>query len=259
MYHDVVASAAHTTRGFPPADAALFKLPPENFAAHLAAIAEAVKDEQPLAAELLASESLKHGWALTFDDGGASSYPLISDLLTAKNWRGWFFITTDYIDSPGFLTRENLRALAAGGHIIGSHSCSHPPRFSHCSATEMRREWRDSLSKLRDVLGAQVTSASVPGGYYSTEVARAAAETGVKILFTSEPKTTVETIDGCRVIGRYAMQRTTLPATAAAIAAGNLLPRLQQATLWQAKKLVKGVGGNAYLELRKKLLGSLKS
>ena len=49
---------------------------------------------------------------------------------------------------------------------------------------DMVPEWSRSRAVLEDILGARSTSASVPGGYYSAVVARAARDAGIRVLFT---------------------------------------------------------------------------
>jgi peptidoglycan/xylan/chitin deacetylase (PgdA/CDA1 family) len=253
MYHDVVAPGRHQESGFPEADAALYKLSPARFAAHLDALAA-----QLPAPALLPDTGVNGSWCVTFDDGGVSAATEIAPALASKNWRGYFFMTTDYIGREAFLSVAQLRELQAQGHVIGSHSCSHPPRFSALSYTDMLREWRDSLAKLADLLGGPVATASVPGGFYSREVARAAAEAGVKILFTSEPTAKTDTIDGCLIVGRYSIQRGTSPQAAAALAAGKFLPAAQQNLLWNTKKLAKKLIGPLYAAVRVKAAQKLE-
>jgi len=77
------------------------------------------------------------------------------------------------------LPAEQIRDLHQRGHIIGSHSCSHPKRMSFCSRAELLQEWGRSCEILAGILGAPVTVASVPGGFYSRAVAEAAAEAGI--------------------------------------------------------------------------------
>src|ERR1051325_2383064 len=126
---------------------------------------------------------------LTFDDGGVSYYTVIADRLEAMGLRGYCFVTSDYVGTRGFLTEEQIRELDARGHVLGTHSASHPPRFSALTPAEMRGQWLDSRHKLEDILGRAVTVASVPGGYFSIAVAEAAAAAGLRTLFTSEPTT----------------------------------------------------------------------
>lgn len=261
IYHDVVERSGHQASGFPSADAALYKLEPDLFERHLAAIAASTSMPPVLVTELEAAgkglaEALSpqaRPWMLTFDDGGASSHDPIAGLLEARGWRGHFFMTTDYAGKPGFLTSGQIRDLRDRGHLVGTHSCSHPLRFASLSFERMRREWSDSASALGDILGEQVAIASLPGGQFSKKAAAAAAEAGIRILFTSEPVVRMEEVDGCLVIGRYSIQRWTPPAEAAGIAAGRFAPRFRQWVWWEVKKAAKAVAGEKYLRLREAL------
>ena len=58
-----------------------------------------------------------------------------------------------------------------------------------CRSISMVSEWSRSRAMLEDILGHAVDVASVPGGYFSAVVARAAREAGIRVLFTSEPVT----------------------------------------------------------------------
>ena len=187
---------------------------------------------------------------LTFDDGGTSAYEPIADELESKGWRGHFFVTTDMIGNSTFLSPRQICELAERGHTIGTHSCSHPRRMSACDWDGLLREWGESAARLSDLLGVAVQTASVPGGFYSTTVAKAAAAAGLKALFTSEPTTRCVVVDDCLVLGRYAVRRSTGPARAARLASGRLLPRYSQAAFWGVKKLAKLLGGTSYLRLR---------
>src|SRR6185436_15745696 len=158
-------------------------------------------------------------------------------------------ITTDHIGAPTFLSRPQIRDLHQRGHGIGSHSCSHPERMSSCGWDHLVLEWQQSRAALEDILGEPVTTASVPGGFYSRAVARAAAHAGVKVLFNSEPTRRVFPIEGCLIVGRYSVVRGMGPDAAAALALGKFFPRLRQSTSWKLKKLAKATGGRVYLRL----------
>ena len=255
MYHDVVERATHQTSGFRSADAALYKLEPDQFERHLAAISKVVSDNPILVTDLMANKAgPARPWMITFDDGGVSSYTPIADRLELIGWRAHFFITTDYIGAPAFMSREQICDLRRRGHIIGSHSCSHPLRFAARTHAELRREWDESVSVLSDLLGERVRTASVPGGQYSRQVAEAAAATGIETLFTSEPTTRCAQVENCLVIGRYAIRRWMTPAVVAAMASGQFAPRFRQWLWWEIKKTIKTLGGDYYLRLRKSLM-----
>jgi peptidoglycan/xylan/chitin deacetylase (PgdA/CDA1 family) len=244
MYHDVVENGDFESSGFPGEVAHIYKLRRDDFERHLDAIASATTAVGTVC-QLEGRPVL-----LTFDDGGVSCLHPIADLLESHGWRGHFFITTDRIGTPGFLTEAQLRELHRRGHIVGSHSRSHPTRMAALTRAELDGEWRESLVRLSSVLGDAVKVASVPGGYYSREVGESAAAAGVEALFTSEPTARVEMLNGCRVFGRYVVQRDMGPEWSAGFAAGSHSHCWRAGALWQAKRVAKSLGGARYLRLR---------
>jgi hypothetical protein len=99
-----------------------------------------------------------------------------------------------------------------------------------------------------------VTTASVPGGLYSRSVGRAAAQAGFASLFTSLPSQRLRSIEGCRLIGRYAVRAETKAREAAAAAAGESLPWARQRTAWSLRGAAKAVAGRRYDSLRRTML-----
>lgn len=251
IYHDVIENGAAHLSGFAGADADIYKLEKDFFESHLEKI-EANNLKPRLVNDLSDDENSKI--FLTFDDGGKSAFTHIADALERRGWRGHFFIATDFIGSPEFLTADEIRKLDERGHVIGSHSASHPLRMSSCSPEKMREEWQKSVEKLGEILGKKVTVASVPGGQFSKEVAIAAEECGIKTLFNSEPVATVYDVGKCKVFGRYSIQQMTSADEAAAMAKGDLMPRLKQYAFWNLKKTAKKAGGEIYLKVRKRVL-----
>jgi peptidoglycan/xylan/chitin deacetylase (PgdA/CDA1 family) len=252
LYHDVTAEGRHDDSGFPGAGPARYKLDEREFARHLRALNETTRSPPGRVTDAWAAARSPE-WLLTFDDGGASALR-IAEMLARYGWKGHFFITANRIDSRAFVTNDDIQALRGLGHIIGSHSYSHPERMSRCSWDDLIREWGQSVDILSEILGEPVVTASVPAGYYSKQVARAAASVGIKALFNSEPATRVREIDGCLVLGRFTLQRGAPPELAAAIAARKPLPRVRQFASWNVRKAAKSVGGEAYLSLRRALL-----
>ena len=192
-------------------------------------------------------------WLLTFDDGGASALHA-GEELARRAWRGHFFISTDLVGRPGFLDWDGVRAVARMGHVIGSHSCSHPDRMADLSWEQLLDEWSRSGAVLAQELGAPVATASVPGGLYSNSVGRAAAAAGYTTLFSSLPTQRLSTIDGCRLIGRYAIRRDTAASEAAAAAAGRPVPWARQRAAWSLRGAVKSIAGRRYESMRRALL-----
>lgn len=258
LYHDVVGTdESFAASGFPGGDADIYKLRRDVFAAHLDAVA-AVARPTDLAPVLAGDRSAAPDRAVlfTFDDGGVSALHHTAPLLEARGWRGVFFVTTDRIGEPGFVNAAQIRELHERGHAIGSHSCSHPARISHLPVERIRSEWHDSVRRLEDILGTAVRVASVPAGFYSRQVADAAFEAGITALFNSEPTARLRHVGDRVVFGRFSVMRDDPPALPQAFAAGRLGPELRQALLWNAKKVVKTIGGEYWLAFRRRVLAT---
>lgn len=259
MYHDVYPDwAPHHVSGFREGTAAVYKLPLTSFQAHIDQLARSLPSP-PLVLTRVhgpATPPPRDSWAITFDDGGCSGYDLVAPALERLGWRGYFFVTTSRIGTEGFLNDNQIRDLHERGHIVGAHSHTHPPRISDLSHEDIAEEWRRSVKCLADITGSPVTTASVPGGFYSNRVAKAAAGAGIRFLFTSEPSSKSVNLDetGCLVLGRYSIKRHTTARTATLLAAGNLLPRFHIQVGWQIRRIAKKSIGSNYEAIRKKIL-----
>lgn len=228
LFHDVYLEDPRES-GFSSAAADRYKLRVPDFEAQL--------------------RELKHAgrpFTITVDDGGVSYYTLMADRLEAQGWRAHCFVSTGMIGRPGFLSAAQIRELDARGHVIGSHSVTHPGRFSACTPAQMREEWSQSRTALEDILGHEVTVASVPGGYYSRTVAGTASESGLKTLFNSEPTIAVRETQGLQVIGRYTIRLGDPADLARRLVAPSPWARRAAWTRWNAKGIVKPLLGPSY-------------
>jgi peptidoglycan/xylan/chitin deacetylase (PgdA/CDA1 family) len=234
LFHDVYASDPRES-GFSSPAADRYKLAIPEFDRELASLVAAAPRSLP--------------FSLTFDDGGSSFYTVIADRLEALGWRGHFFVVTDRIDRTGFLTRGQIRELSDRGHVIGSHTASHPMRLNSYAAGVIEREWRVSVSALQDILGAPVETASVPGGFYGPAVAYAAAVAGVTTLFTSEPVRTTERVGACNVHGRFTIRGNCKPGLSGRLVSTAPWSRWGMWAQWNAKAAVKPLLGPRYVRV----------
>ncbi len=256
LYHDVTPANADDSSGFAGPEAARYKLTPDEFSRHLDAVAARVTS--PPLITTVPNDLDRRGtdsWLITFDDGGVSSFTNIAEQLERRGWRGCFFVATDFINKPAFCSCQQLRELHERGHVIGSHSCSHPARISSCSREQLLDEWSRSCDVLGQIIGQQITSASVPGGFYSRAVASAAAQAGIQVLFNSEPTTGTTQVDNCLILGRYNVYRG-MPASDAAALISSPLRRMQQTSFWNMKKVAKTFVGPVYRSVRNHLLSA---
>ncbi len=223
------------------------KMRVDAFDAVLAALLELQRQPVILAPGLVDDRS---SFALTVDDGGLSYYTLVADRLESLGWRGHCFVCADMVGTRGFLDRRQIRELDERGHLIGGHLTFTSAVFSARNWNRMFDEWRASRMFLEDLLGHAVTVASVRGGFVSSRAAYRAAQSGLALLFTSEPYPSVRTRGGCALAGRFAVHRASQPAlTTAALA--SLVPSVirREWAVWSAKQLLKPLLGAAYPRL----------
>ena len=234
LFHDVYADSPRES-GFQSAAADRYKLSVRDFEAQLYGLAGAPLDAKP--------------FLITVDDGGVSYYTIIADRLEALGRKGHCFVSTDMIGQRGFLEAAQICELDRRGHVIGSHSASHPSRFSACSVEQMFDEWSRSRDVLENLLGHSVGVASVPGGYYSRRVAATAREAGLRTLFTSAPATATHDEQGIAVMGRFTIRRGHFPDTARRLVSPAPWARYGAWASWNAKGVVKPLLGPAYMRV----------
>ena len=248
LYHDVVPEGRWNASGFCGSDADIYKLSLADFIEHLdrlrrAGFAPSTIGDGPAPTQIL-----------TFDDGGASAAEIVAPELERRGWRGHFFVTTGRIGTPGFVGEAQIRELRARGHVVGTHSVTHPIAMAACSPAQLAREWRLSVERLAEVLGSKPSVASIPGGWYSRPVAEAAAEAGLRYLFTSEPTPRAWQVGRVMCLGRYTIWRGMPPEAAVAFGLGRGLWPLRQQVGWALKKAAKRLLGARYTDLRRELL-----
>jgi Polysaccharide deacetylase len=205
-YHDVTDDP--TSSGFQRNGAVPYKLGVQLFGEHLDRIS-AIGLTPGRVDGIDLSRPGRH-LLLTFDDGGKSAL-VVAEELSRRGWKGHFFITTGLIGRRTFLTAGEIRVLRDAGHLVGSHSHTHPDIYRDLPPDRMLVEWRQSCDALAQILGEPCEAGSVPGGDISGAVLRSAGLSGLRYLFTSEPCLTPELVRGCWVLGRYGAKASTSP------------------------------------------------
>jgi len=207
MYHEVTDDAQST--GFQRPGALAYKHSTAAFTEHLRRIDAAAVTLPGRVVDIDFDQPGRH-LLMTFDDGGKSAL-FAADLLAKHGWTGHFFIVTSLIGSRTFLDAHGVRALRGGGHVVGSHSHTHPMIFRAQAPAKMAEEWRTSCDILGQILGEPCVSAAVPGGDISREVLESASGAGLRYLFTSEPWLVPRRVGDCWILGRYSVKITTPP------------------------------------------------
>ncbi len=147
------------------------------------------------------------GAVLTFDDGCETDLIAAAPLLSELSFNATFYITVGFLDRSGYMSRGQLRELAALGFEIGSHSITHP-YLNDLSDSSLRHEIEDSKTMLEQIIGRAVLHFSCPGGRLDKRTVSTAREAGYISLATSETKANTPSTNSF-ALGRVAILRGT--------------------------------------------------
>jgi peptidoglycan/xylan/chitin deacetylase (PgdA/CDA1 family) len=196
--------------------------------------------------EVIADHPMAGATDLTFDDGGVSAVRVIAPVLEEHGLRGTFLVTTSKIGSSGFVDAGDIDRLAQRGHVIGTHSHTHPERMPDLSREDLLREWRTSAVILEQIVGHPITTGSVPNGFADDKVVETAAAAGIRVLYTSVPVVRRRRHAGVELVGRFAVLRSHDRDRVVGLLAGRRAPRIRQQVRWYGLAFPKRLLGPAY-------------
>lgn len=153
--------------------------------------------------EALTAPPFERTLVVTFDDAHRSVFELAAPAMARLGIPGTVYVPTDYAgtDRPmgwdGYdewlgtehepellcMDWEQLRALAADGWEIGSHTCSHP-HLSQLDEAAIAKQLSDSRSVCEERMGVRCSSIAYPYSDYDDRVVRAAGEAGYRFACT---------------------------------------------------------------------------
>jgi peptidoglycan/xylan/chitin deacetylase (PgdA/CDA1 family) len=227
-----------------------------TFEEHMAYIAKAAVPVRSLDAcvtDQVAGQQRIAPVVLTFDDGDLSGYTTAAPILEARGLRAEFFVVTDWVSRPGFMTEDQLRDLARRGHGVHSHSRTHAV-LSSLDTAQIEFEVAGSKAALESMLGRPVSYLSIPGGAYDERVIAAAHRAGYRAVLSS--------VEGYNDERSFLLQRFTARAYtgAGSLAAVCRRPRYTQARLAVKRRVLsiarRVMGGEGYGRIRKAVVSS---
>lgn len=188
---------------------------------------------------------------LTFDDGGISFYTIIAPILEKYHLIGHFYIATNHIGTNGFMDENQIKDLHKRGHVIGSHSCSHPSDFRAVPFDARKKEWEDSVRRLSEIIGEQVKEVSIPNGFLQKDDIKIFEELGITTIYTS--KLGENRKNGPMMIkGRIGVDKTMSSERVMSILTGGLSYIIMWAKQWLLS-LLKILLGNNYIKIKTKI------
>lgn len=247
MYHDVFNSDVNES-GFKNIGAIPYKLKSNDFEHQISLIAEFCESRQ----------IEKNQVALTFDDGGESFHSIIAPVLEKYGFFGYFFITTEFIGSRGFMDSKQIIDLQQRGHIIGTHSHTHPKNIAELSITEIDIEWSKSVEILNKILSEKICTASIPGGFYSEKSRISLKKNGINMIFTSIPTHKIKQYQNQYIVGRYTIKKGTTYEDILRLLKNNSLSQFYEYSKWRGLAMIRSLLGNNYYLIREILLKNHK-
>jgi peptidoglycan/xylan/chitin deacetylase (PgdA/CDA1 family) len=147
-------------------------------------------------------ELISDGIVITFDDGYDDSYDMAVPLLDQYRMPAVFFIVTEWMETPGFMTWPEVWQISeftdsSGKHPfkIGSHTSSHPFLWQSVQyfpdhddyMTFLNTELGDSKTWITDVTGQDTIFLSLPygDGANNADIIETAASNGYNGIRTS--------------------------------------------------------------------------
>jgi peptidoglycan/xylan/chitin deacetylase (PgdA/CDA1 family) len=143
--------------------------------------------------------------AITFDDGCETDLLSAAPILRDHNFGATFFVVTGFVDKPGYLSRSQVRELAALGFEIGCHSMTHP-YLPDLDDAGLRREIAEAKIVLEEIVGKAVEHFSCPCGRYDPRAMQVARNAGFVTVSTSVPRANTAATDRF-ALGRVAIMR----------------------------------------------------
>lgn len=156
MYHDVSTEAVGVSGG------------PRHFSVTRRVFSEQLDQ---LAAEGFRARSIaeclaapvERQVAISFDDGDLGQFENGHAELVKRGMTATFFVTTDWVGRPEYVSWSQLREMRAAGMSIGSHSKSHP-FLSELDEARLRAELLDSKNRIDQELEQATDTLALPGG-----------------------------------------------------------------------------------------------
>lgn len=109
---------------------------------------------------------------ITFDDGNKSDLRIGVPALVERGLDATFFVCSDRLRNPIYLSPTDLAEMESRGMMIGCHGATHVP-LRGLDNQRLKAETTNARAKLSDMLGHGVSSFAIPFGSYDRRVMNA--------------------------------------------------------------------------------------
>lgn len=192
-----------------PSERNQWTLDPDDFSTHLTILREQGYHILPLSDALKSPSPYRKVAVLTFDDGRAGAFMYGNRILDGVGVSACFYISPIFIDGnppvresySRFMDWSQIRTLHECGHLIGSHSMTHPD-FSSLSESHQFNEMTRSRVAIAKSIGVSqnlVSHFALPDGAANDSIQKMAADAGYESLVTTESSLNVSPLEPFRL------------------------------------------------------------
>ena len=118
---------------------------------------------------------------ISFDDGWETQFEYALPSLEKYHYPATFFVVTDYIGRPGFISWAQLQTLLTDGMKIGSHTRSHPRLTKIRDLEKLWDQIYNSKAILESQLEASIEEFAYPYGSYNAKAAATVKQAGYRV------------------------------------------------------------------------------
>jgi len=119
---------------------------------------------------------------LTFDDSEEEHFTIAAAEMKKYGFKGVFFLMTVTMDRPGYMTREQIKALSNNGNIIASHTWDH-----HNVKKYQGKDWETQvdrpISQIESITGKKVKYFAYPFGLWNDQAIPELKKRGLNAAF----------------------------------------------------------------------------
>jgi peptidoglycan/xylan/chitin deacetylase (PgdA/CDA1 family) len=123
--------------------------------------------------------------SLSFDDGNWSDTDTVLPALQQRGLQATFFIVPGWLGEPGFMSKHDLKELAAAGMTIGNHGLQHHD-WTTLEPDRLEHEISQGRRLLEELTGAEINTVAIPYGIYNDTVLDTLRRQAYHHVYTSD-------------------------------------------------------------------------
>jgi hypothetical protein len=116
---------------------------------------------------------------------------------------------------------------------------------------QLKLEWEKSTEILKKILKKDILYASIPGGFFSQQSLSVLSQNVIRMIFTSEPKSSIKEKSGVKIMGRYVITKNTKNEEVVDLMQPISFIRFRKIAVWKTLYFIKMVMGENYFRLKK--------